>query len=203
MSIVIVAALLLGYSGDGEELTHATCTCEVSKSHGGWCHACDLGHVAGIAIKSQMLFEALDAHGHHIDPKLMKCKGCKEALATDGFCKNCQWGFVDKQLYHSKLTYYLAKGKPKAKSASSCSACKAHTGKPTWCESCKIGAVGNVAYTDKATYQSAAVEYGRLRQAVELSGKCEDCGVAFFMGTKCLKCNISYKDGKQLPQKGP
>lgn len=202
MSIVFLTALMVGLSGDSKELPRTNCSCEVSKSGGGWCNACDVGYVAGVEVKSEMLFEALDAHGHHIDPKSMKCESCREALANDGFCKNCQWGFVGKQLYHSKLTYYLAKGKPKTKSTISCSTCKAHTGKPVWCESCKIGRVGNAAYTDKEAFQSAAVEYGRLRQAVELSAKCENCAVAFFMGTKCLKCKISYKDGKKPPQRG-
>ena len=202
MSIVFLAALTVGCSGDGKELIRTNCTCEVSKSRGGWCNACDLGYVAGVAIKSEMLFEALDAHGHHIDPESMKCEGCRKALANDGFCENCQWGFVGKQLYHSKLTYYLAKGRPKSKSAISCATCQAHTGKPTWCESCKIGLVGSVVYTDKGAFETVAEEYGRLRQAVDLSAKCEDCGVAFFMGTKCLKCNISYKGGKKPPQQG-
>ena len=203
MSIVIVAALVVGFGGDGKELARTNCTCEVSKSRGGWCNACDLGYVAGVAIKSEMLFEALDAHGHHINIESMGCEECRKAIASDGFCENCQWGFVGKQLYHSKLTYYLAKGRPKSKSASSCSTCKAHTGKPLWCESCKIGGVGNVTYTDKGAFGSVAREYGKLLQAVELSAKCEDCGVAFFMGTKCLKCKISYTDGKKPPSQGP
>lgn len=202
MSIVFLAALMVGVSQDGKELAKANCTCEVSKSRGGWCSACDVGYVAGIAIKSEMLFEALDAHGHHIHPDSMKCESCRKALASDGFCDRCQWGFVGKQLYHSKLTYYLAKGRPKTKSAISCPTCKAHTGKPAWCEACKIGGVGDVAYTDKRAFQSAAVEYGRLLQAVELSAKCEDCGVAFFMETKCLKCNISYEGGNKPRQQG-
>ncbi len=174
------------------------CTCEADKLKNGWCRKCEVGYVAAVAITSEVLFEALDAHGHRINPDSMKCELCRKALASDGFCTRCNWGFVDHQLYYSKLTYLLAKGKPKVLSSIKCSSCRKNTLKPGWCDSCKVGMVGNVAFKDKKTFEQASREHRKLLAAVELASRCEFCAVALLTDAKCPTCKKTYKDGKEI-----
>ena len=174
------------------------CTCDADKLKNGWCQKCKVGYVAGVAIKSEVLFEALDAHGHHIDADSMKCESCRKALASDCFCKRCNWGFVDKQLYYSKLTYLLARGTSKAESSIKCSSCRKNVLKPGWCDSCKVGMVGNVAFQDKEMFEQASKEYRKLLAAVEIARRCEICAVALFTDGKCPTCKKTYKDGKEI-----
>ena len=176
----------------------AACTCEADKVKSGWCRKCKVGHVAAVAIKSEVLFEALDAHGHHIDTDSMKCESCRKALASDGFCERCNWGFVDQQLYYSKLTYSLAKGKPKVFSSIKCARCRKNTLKPGWCDSCRVGMVGNVAFEDKKMFEQASKEHRKLLAAVEIARRCEICAVALFSDAKCPTCKKTYKDGKEI-----
>ncbi|MCZ6652391.1 MAG: hypothetical protein O7D91_05120 [Planctomycetota bacterium] len=174
------------------------CTCEENKLRSGWCGKCKVGHVAAVAIDSEVLFEALDAHGHRIDVDSMKCESCRKALASDGFCTRCNWGFVDQQLYHSKLTYFLAKGKTKVFSSIKCARCRKNTLKPGWCDSCKVGRVGNVAFEDKKMFEQASREHRKLLAAVEIARRCEICAVALFTDAKCPTCKKTYKDGKEV-----
>ena len=53
--------------------TNTACTCALAKIDNGWCNKCEVGYVAGVTINSQMLFEALDAHGHEIGPDGIQC----------------------------------------------------------------------------------------------------------------------------------
>ncbi len=172
------------------------CTCDADKLKNGWCHKCKVGYVAAVAITSEVLFETLDAHGHHIDADSMKCESCQKALVSDGFCERCNWGFVEKQLYYSKLTYLLAKGKPKNLSSIKCAGCRKNMLKPGWCDSCKVGIVGNVAFDDKKMFGQASREYHKLLAAVKTARRCELCAVALFTDTKCPTCKKTYKDGK-------
>ena len=202
MQIIFLVPLTLIISVSGDAPAGTDCTCKVAELHNGWCDACKVGYVAGVEIKSEMLFEALDAHGHHIDPDLMKCESCQKALKSDGFCERCKWGFVAQELYYTKLTYYLAKGQTKDTAKINCSTCKNRLGTGGWCGSCKVGIVGNVAYKTRQDFEQADAEYRKLLKAVELSGKCELCAVALFMETQCPKCKISYKHGQKLPEQG-
>ncbi len=174
------------------------CTCEADKVKNGWCRKCEVGYVAAVAITSEVLFEALDAHGHHIDANSMKCESCQKALASDGFCTRCNWGFVDQQLYFSKLTYSLATGKTKALSSIKCSSCRKNILKPGWCDSCEVGMVGNVAFGDKKMFGQASREYRKLLAAVQVARRCEICAVALMTDTKCPTCKKTYKDGKEI-----
>ena len=182
----------------GQPPDEPACTCESDKMKNGWCRKCKIGYVAAVAIESEVLFEALDAHGHHIDVDSMKCESCRTALASDGFCERCNWGFVGKQLYYSKLTYLLAKGKPKDLSSIKCAGCRKNLLKPGWCDSCKLGMVGQVAFEDKKMFEQASREYRKLLAAVKMAQRCEICAVALFSDAKCPKCKKTYKDGQEI-----
>ena len=101
----------------------ADCTCKAAKLSNHWCHACAVGYVAGITIKSALLYEVLDPHGHDIDLERIRCASCKLAVKEDGYCRRCGMGFVRGQAYMSRLTYHLAKGRPIASDKIECAAC--------------------------------------------------------------------------------
>lgn len=168
------------------------CTNTAAKLTNGWCAKCDVGWVANVRIKSKMLYEALDAHGHDINPASIECQSCQRALATDGFCERCRMGFVDQKLYFSPLTYYLARGQACDPAKITCRSCRKAARSHGWCTACDKGMVGNFAYTDKADYEHACEEYDLLIKAVAKSEECELCGAALFYGARCRICKIDY-----------
>jgi hypothetical protein len=156
-----------------------------------------------------MLYELLDAHGHDIIPDSIECQSCQAALKTDGLCEECRWGFVDKKLYFSPLTYYLARGEVKDVATLTCRSCAANAAKlrlpldpNRWCDRCGIGMVGNVAFKDKKEFDAASRELDRLLRANRIADHCEFCAMALFQDTTCPKCNIAYQDGKKLAPRG-
>ena len=177
----------------------ADCTCKDARRHGGWCIECNVGHVAAVRIESADLFEALDAHGHHIDPKGIKCSSCQKALKSDGFCERCRMGFVKKQAYLSRLTYHLALGKEIAAEDIACKTCTDLAGKTGWCDKCRRGWIGFVSTDLEKDYQQATRAYAILVAAVKMLPKCDTCAVAMVTGARCPSCNVSYKDGKPTP----
>jgi len=174
----------------------ADCTCKDARRHGGWCNECDVGYVAAVRIESADLFEALDAHGHQIDPKRIECSSCQEGLKSDGFCDRCSMGFVEKQAYLSRLTYHLALGKQIAEADIACKVCKELAGKTGWCKKCRRGWIGFVSIDHKKDYDQAAKAYAILVAAVKMLQKCDTCAVAMVPGARCPSCNVFYKDGQ-------
>ena len=174
----------------------AECKCDVSKLKGGWCSKCETGYLAGVRIKSEFLFEVLDAHGHDIDPGAIRCASCKEARKSNSFCDQCRRGWIDNRLYMSRLTYHLTKGEPKILFDIKCAICKEGAARGGWCEKCRVGMVGNVAIKDKTDFDHAAGAYRRLLVAVRLSSQCEMCAVALMSDGRCTKCKKTYKNGE-------
>lgn len=174
----------------------AECTCKEARLHGGWCSKCGVGYVAAVRIESADLFEALDAHGHHIDPQRIECSSCQKALKADGFCDRCRMGFVKKQAYLSRLTYHIALGKETADADIACKTCKDFAGQTGWCDKCQRGWFGFVSTDRKKDYDQAARAYAILVAAVKMLQKCDTCAVAMVTGARCPSCNVSYKDGK-------
>lgn len=82
------------------------------------------GFVAGIKVSSGALFEALDAHGHEIDPGALTCAVCKEAWRRGGFCDRCRMGFVNGLAYLSRLTYHIATGAVEDPELIACARCR-------------------------------------------------------------------------------
>lgn len=179
----------------------AECTCDKCKLEGCWCDKCKVGHLAGVRIESELLFEVLDAHGHTIDPAAIQCDVCKEAIKSDEFCDKCRIGWLDKKAYMSRLTFHLAKGAAKERTAITCDNCKRVSAKGGWCDTCGHGMVGNVAIKDKADFAHALKAYRRLLKAVELSARCETCAVALMSDGECTKCGKRYRDGKLITDK--
>jgi hypothetical protein len=46
----------------------------------------------------------------------------------------------------------------------------------------------------------ASKELERLLRAVKESARCEDCGVALFMGATCSKCGVTWSGERPLPE---
>ncbi len=172
------------------------CKCEVFKLKGGWCSKCETGYLAGVRIKSEFLFEVLDAHGHDIDLGAIRCASCKEARKSNSFCDQCRRGWIDNKVYMSRLTYHLAKGEARVVSDIKCGVCRASAAQGGWCEKCRVGMVGNVAIKDKTDFDYAWEAYRRLLDAVRLSSRCEMCAVALMSDGRCTKCKKSYKNGE-------
>jgi hypothetical protein len=205
MTLVLALALGLAPAPSG-----GTCTCLTDSVCNGWCGACRVGYVAAVQIRSRQLFEALDAHGHEIDPGSFTCATCRIALQRDGFCASCNWGFIGGLLYYSRLSYLLARGEPRGRDALACPDCLKHSlcrslplEKDRWCERCGIGMVGNVAFRDRREFDAASKEFELLLRAVKESARCEDCAVAMFMGATCHKCGLTWSDGVANPVDPP
>lgn len=179
------------------------CSCDVARMKGGWCGECEVGYVASVKIESADLFEWLDAHGHKIDPKRIACSSCKKALASDGYCEKCLIGYVHKEAYLSRLTYHLAKGAPKKIERIACTTCRKNAAKYGWCDRCEMGMVGNVALNSKDDFAHASKALQRLLDAIEVSKKCEMCGVAMLSDMGCPKCGVAYSGGKRVERKKP
>lgn len=204
----MLTGLALGLSlGIAPRSTSESCTCLSDSVCNGWCGSCAVGWVAGVKVRSAQLFEALDAHGHEIDPASFTCPTCRAALQRDGFCASCNWGFQDGLLYYSRLSWLLARGEPRRPEDLDCIACRTHAlcrslplEPDRWCERCGIGMVGSVAFRDRREYDMASKELERLLRAVKESARCEDCGVALFMGATCSKCGVTWSGERPLPE---
>ena len=129
MVLLFAAILIIGAVPPVSEAPDDPCVCAQARIANGWCDTHDVGYVAGLPIRSANLFEALDAHGHDFDPASMECESCQVAIKSDGLCPECQWGFVDGQLFFSKLTYLIALGKAKDIATISCATCRRNAGR--------------------------------------------------------------------------
>ncbi len=169
-----------------------------------WCGQCGVGYVAGVAIKSEFLFHALDAHGHDIDLKTIDCPVCLKEMEVDGYCAWCKIGWVRGQAYFSRLTHHLGRAESIEPSRLSCRRCRENAETVGWCDECGVGMVGNFAIRDKSQYASAEQEYRRLLAVVRESQRCERCAVAMLTDTSCHDCKRSFRDGRPRPYKrGP
>lgn len=115
-AFLLVAALALFLRGERREEPAPrgapACTCELERARAGWCEACAVGHVGGREIRSRLLYDALDAHGHDVRIDALPCATCRRAAAEDGFCEGCGRGFVGGRAYLSPLAYRLARDEP-------------------------------------------------------------------------------------------
>lgn len=175
------------------------CTCSQACVTNGWCSACRVGYVAGLKIPSLLMYDALDAHGHNIDPRKITCNSCKTALETDGYCPVCRIGFIRNQAYLSRLTYHVAMGKVVAAEHLDCVRCASHVGNSGWCDECKVGIVGNVAHSDRALFEALAEEFKKLETAVKRLEKCESCAAASLTDGRCMICRKVFTHGEEQP----
>ena len=195
-------ALLLIVCGLCAGITSAQavdCTCAAAIETNGWCEAHQLGYVGSIEITSSKLYDALDAHGHVLDPQAMECAACRAAFATGGFCEEHRIGFVNRLGYFSRLTYHLAKGEKRSLSDVTCPVCRENAVTYGWCEACEVGMVGNVAIKGRSDWAHVAKALGMLEAAIAASSRCETCATAIALDGYCPFCQIYYKDGKPVP----
>jgi len=178
------------------------CTCELARLRNGWCESCGRGYVAGCEIRSRVLFDGLDAHGHELDAAVMACETCKALMKSGGFCESCRFGWVDGKAYMSRLTYCLAKGRTRDLASVSCATCRTLAGGVGWCEACQGGWTGNVYFDARSEHAAAAKEFERLQAAIAASERCETCALVLLVDGKCPYCGITYADGKAVAAKG-
>ncbi len=175
------------------------CTCPEARRANGWCEFHGMGYVAEVPMRSALLHETLDAHGHQVDPGTFECESCKKAIETSGFCEKDRIGFVGGLAYFSRLTYELARGNWTPPESLSCPVCRKNADEgPGWCDECNRGMVGHVAIRDKAAYEAAARAVVILRAAIQTAEGCEYCAVAMVADGDCPYHRITYKDGKPV-----
>jgi len=176
----------------------AECLCPQARRVDGWCDAHHVGYIAGLAVPSQLVHEALDAHGHQVDLTTFDCPSCRAAIAASGFCEQHSVGFVNRMAYFSRLTYEIAQGTRVDAVRSECPVCRKNSDSYGWCERHKVGTLGNVVLRDPAAYSRAAHAMTIVQEALVVAGRCERCAVAMVTSSQCPLCRITYKDGKPV-----
>ncbi len=179
------------------------CTCEMARVSGGWCPACKVGHLAGVQVRSRMLFEVLDAHGHEIQISALRCETCRKSAAEDGYCESCRIGFIGKKAFFTRLTYELAKGRPVQVTDPTCESCRKKDVRTWWCDRCQKGRIGNVTIRTQSGFDAAKVEFDRLLEAIDMLAKCESCAVAYFARSYCATCRKSYESPRSVEKPPP
>ena len=201
LQLLLYAVLFVG--GAAESVTPGTCSCAHALEHGGWCDVHEVGFVGAVEVTSHFLFEALDAHGHAVDPSTFDCPSCRKAIETNGFCPEHRIGFLEQQAYFSRLTYELARGKRVAAGEVACPVCRKHMASRGWCPACGIGRVGPVALGDRSTFDAVDRALGLVEAANRVAARCEHCAVAMVTDTTCPVCGIRYEDGKEVGRETP
>jgi hypothetical protein len=176
--------------------------CEEAKRTNGWCREENVGYVASLAIRSPLLYEALDAHGHAVDPAAVACGTCRAALKSDGFCADHRMGYVGGEAYLSPLTYHLARGRAIDPAAIACRACRRHTRGIGWCDRHRVGIVGRVAFDDRQEFEELVEAYRLLEAAIRTSGRCETCAAAMVAEGYCPVHRLKYRAGQAIDGDG-
>jgi hypothetical protein len=150
-----------------------------------------------------MLYEALDTHGHDVDPAAITCEACQKALKTDGFCAAHRFGFVKGEAFLSPLTYHIARGRRIDPAGIACEVCREHTRGIGWCEKHWVGIAGHTAIDDRERFEEFRRAYQLLLGAIETSARCEMCAAAMVAEGYCAIHRLKYKDGRAIPVPQP
>ena len=181
-------------------LAGAPCTCAEARERMGWCEAHEVGHIAGVEIRSAELFEALDAHGQVIEDRFLGCETCLRAKASGGYCDEHRRGFVDGLAYLSPLTYHLAGGRVRDPDAIECPVCRKNADSHGWCAKCSKGMFSGVEIDGRAAFEQADHAYHTLLEARKTAERCEKCAAATVIDGRCPYCKISYRDGRPVKE---
>ena len=181
----------------------APCTCLAAQATNGWCDKHAVGYVASIPIRSRMLYDSLDAHGHQVDLTSFHCDVCQKAIRTDGVCEEHTVGFVNKQAYFTRIAYELARAVYLEPSEIECPECRRNAASSGWCARHNVGMIGGFAMRDEAGWRVAARLAGVLRIAAKKVAECERCALAMAYDSDCPYHRIWYKDGKPIPPPPP
>ena len=164
---VVLAVIGLLLAGGPISPTPGVCACAIAMETDGWCDVHGIGYVGGVEIPSERLYTVLDAHGHELDLDTFQCAECKRAIGTGGFCEEHRVGFVGGLVYHTKLTYHLARAERRDLREISCPVCRANAGSHGWCDDCQLGTVGAAAFPDRANFDEVSRALRLLEQASE------------------------------------
>ena len=197
-----------GVKGSGPSLHPGTndpsyCSCIEAKFIDGWCEFHTVGWVAGLRVRSSMLFETLDPHGHEIGHDSVTCSTCRTAITNDGYCDPCHIGWQRGLGYMTRLTWLLSKGRRATDSVALCGSCRLASTAPArvsarWCTACKGGVVGNVFFRDRELFDKARLALDILRVAIAECPRCELCACAMVYDRRCPDCGITYLDGRPV-----
>jgi len=192
---IVLFALLAAAGSPGEGHDGVSPACEQAKLTHGWCEAENVGYVASVEIRSHALYEALDAHGHDIDPAAVTCGTCREALKSDGFCAAHRMGYVGGEAFLSPLTYQIARGRTVDPGKLACRVCRKNSRGIGWCETHQVGIAGRVAIDNRQRFEEFRSAYAMLLAAVETSQRCETCAAAMVAEGYCSIHRLKYRDG--------
>lgn len=179
----------------------APCTCGDAKGMSGWCERHGIGYVGSVRIRSWLLYEMMDAHGHTLDFSNLQCPECRKAMTTDGYCEEHKIGFVGKKAYFSRLTFELARAEKRDLLKITCPVCWRSAGDHGWCETHQVGMVGDQAILGRDRWDHVTKAIGILEIAEKTSERCEHCAMAIVTDSRCPFHRITYKDGH--PVSGP
>lgn len=179
----------------------APCTCGDTKGMSGWCERHGIGYVGSVKIRSWLLYETMDAHGHSVESGYFACPTCQKALETDGFCEKDKVGFVGRKAYFSRLTFELARAEKRDLSKITCPICRRNARDHGWCERHQVGMVGDLAILGRERWEQVAKAIGILEIAEKMSEQCEQCAMAIVTDSRCPYHRVTYKDGH--PVSGP
>ncbi|MCA9256510.1 MAG: hypothetical protein KDA33_12770 [Phycisphaerales bacterium] len=171
-------------------------TCAQARKVHGWCDACAVGYVAGLPIKSRLLYDTMDAHGHQLQVDRMPCEGCRRLAKTGGFCDANHIGWRNGEAYFSRLTYELSGAYYMAPSQIACRTCRDNADGAGWCDACGYGMIGRFAIASRADFDAGRRGFERLQKAIELSARCDYCAMAMVTDTDCFRCKTVFKDGE-------
>ena len=165
----------------------------------GWCERHGIGYVGDVKIRSWLLYETMDAHGHVVVASMFQCPVCQKALESDGFCEEHKIGFFGKKAYFSRLTFELARADSLDPAKIACPVCRKNARGHGWCETHQTGMVGHFAIRGRQRYQDVAKAIDILEFANTTSERCEHCAMAIVTDSRCPFHKITYKDGRPVP----
>jgi len=174
------------------------CRCAAARMMNGWCDRHDHGYVGNVEVRSRLLYEALDAHGHTVVLSTYQCPLCQDAIATEGYCEKHRVGFVRGQAYYSRLTYELAKAEIADTGKITCRTCRKNAETRGWCPKCRLGRAGPFVVRDESAYHRMEKAIEILMLANEAIARCENCSVAIITDGVCPVCRTRYKDGRPI-----
>lgn len=195
--LVVAAALGSTIIADLPAPTN-TCVCATARETNAWCSIHGIGYVGGVKLLSDIVYEAIDAHGHDVDLSKFPCPTCRAAISTDGFCDLHRRGFVHKKAYFSGLTYELGRAELRPASSIACSTCRKNAKTHGWCAKSGVGMVGPFAITDRKSFDRAVAGLALLVAAEAEAPRCKHCAVAILFDAECPVCKISFRGGKAL-----
>jgi len=179
----------------------ARCTCGDAKGMSGWCERHGIGYVGSVKIRSYLLYEIMDAHGHTVDYDNLQCPACRKAMNEAGFCEEHRVGWVGRKAYFSRLTYELARAEKRDITTITCPVCWKNADDHGWCDAHQVGMVRDLAIPGRERWDQVAKAIGILEIAEKASERCEQCAMAIVTDSRCPFHRIVYKDGH--PVSGP